>query len=72
MTRRRQMLERPISTAFRRGIWGGSPAYRALAVGILAVRGARKLVRREPEVVRRVRIRPGSAMSLAVRRGGRR
>lgn len=46
--------------------------YRALAVAILVVRGARKLVRREPEVVRRVMIRPGSAMSLAVRRGGRR
>ena len=72
MSRRRQMLEQPISTAFRRGIWGGSPAYRALAVGILAIRAARKLVRREPEVVRRVKIRPGSAMSLAVRRGGRR
>ena len=72
MSRRRQMLERSVSTAFRRGILGGSPAYRALAVGILAMRGARKLVRREPEVVRKVRIRPGSAMSLAVRRGGRR
>jgi hypothetical protein len=43
-----------------------------LAIGILAMRGVRKLVRREPEVVRRVRIRPGSVMSLAVRRGGRR
>ena len=72
MSRRRQMLEQPISTAFRRGIWGGSPAYRGLAVGILAMRAARKLVRRESEVVRRVKIRPGSAMSLAVRRGGRR
>lgn len=72
MSRRQQKLERSVSTVFRRGIWGGSPVYRALAVAILAVRGARKLVRREPEVVRRVMIRPGSAMSLAVRRGGRR
>ena len=72
MSRRQQMVERTVSTAFRRGIWGGSPAYRALAIGILAMRVARKLVRREPEVVRRVKIRPGSAMSLAVRRGGRR
>jgi hypothetical protein len=66
------MVERTVSAAFRRGVWGGSPAHRALAIGILTVRGARKLVRREPEVVRRVKIRPGSAMSLAVRLGGRR
>ena len=66
------MVERAVSTAFRRGIWGGSPSYRVLTIGILAMRGVRKLVRREPEVVRRVRIRPGSVMSLAVRRGGRR
>ena len=66
------MVERAVSTAFRRGIWGGSPAYRVLAIGILAMRGVGKLVRREPEVLRRVRVRPGSAMSLAVRRGGRR
>ncbi len=72
MSRWQQKLERSVSTVFRRGIWGGSPVYRALAVAILAVRSARKLVRREPEVVRRVRIRPESAMSLAVRRGGRR
>lgn len=66
------MFERVASKSIRRGIWGGSPAYRALAIGILAMRGAFKIARREVEVVRRVRIRPGSAMSLAVRRGGRR
>ena len=65
------MLEQPISTAFRRGIWGG---VRRTERWLLAFSpcAARKLVRREPEVVRRVKIRPGSAMSLAVRRGGRR
>lgn len=71
MNRRQQLVERAVSTSIRRGIWGGSPAYRALAIGILAVRGARKIVRREPELVRRIKIGPGLAMSLAVRRGGR-
>ena len=72
MGRRQQLVERTVSTAFRRGIFGGSPAYRALAIVVLTMRGARKLARREPEVVRRVKIRPGSALSLAVRRGGHR
>ena len=66
------MVERAVSTSIRRGIWGGSPAYRVMAIGILVMRRARKLVRREPVVVRRIKIGPGSAMSFAVRRGGRR
>ena len=66
------MVERAVSTSIRRGIWGGNPAYRVIAITVLVLRGARKLVRREPEVVRRIKIGPGSAMSFAVRRGGRR
>jgi len=66
------MVGRAVSTSIRRGTWGGSPAYRVVAISILVMRGVRKLVRREPEVVRRIKIGPGSAMSFAVRRGGRR
>jgi len=72
MNRRQQMVGRAVSTSIRRGTWGGSPAYRVVAISILVMRGVRKLVRREPEVVRRIKIGPGSAMSFAVRRGGRR
>ena len=49
------MLEQPISTAFRRGIWGGSPRTERWLLAFSPC-GLRKLVRREPEVVRRVKI----------------
>ena len=50
------MVGRAVSTSIRRGTWGGSPAYRVVAISILVMRGVRKLVRREPEVVRRIRL----------------
>ncbi len=69
---RRQMLDRLMKSSVRRGLWGGSPVMRSVAVVVLVFRGAKRVVSRHPETVRRVKMRPGTAMSLSVRRGGRR
>lgn len=68
---RRQFVDRLVKTSIRRGIWGGSSVFRSIAVGMLVIRGTKRLISRQPETVRRVKMRPGTAMSLAVRRGGR-
>jgi hypothetical protein len=69
---RRQLSDRLFTTSVRRGLLGGNPALRSVAIGMVVIRGARRLVGRRPETVKRVRMRPGTSMSVAVRRGGRR
>ena len=69
---RRQLSDRLLTTSVRRGLLGGNPALRSFAIGMVVIRGARRLVGRRPETVKRVRMRPGTSMSVAVRRGGRR
>ncbi|MDA0299101.1 MAG: hypothetical protein O3B40_01550 [Actinobacteria bacterium] len=69
---RRQLSDRLFTTSVRRGLLGGNPALRSVAIGMVVIRGARRLVGRRPEIVKRVRMRPGTSMSVAVRRGGRR
>ena len=69
---RRQLSDRLLTTSVRRGLLGGNPALRSVAIGMVVIRGARRLVGRRPETVKRVRMRPGTSMSVAVRRGGRR
>ena len=69
---RRQFVDRLVKTSIRRGFWGGSSVFRSLAVGMLVVRGTKRIIGRQPETVRRVKMRPGTSMSLSIRRGGRR
>ena len=69
---RRQLFDRLLKTSVRRGLFGGNPALRSLAIGIVVIRGSRRFLGHQPETVKRVRMRPGTSMSVAVRRGGRR
>ena len=69
---RRQLFGRLLKTSVRRGLLGGNPALRSVAIGMVVIRGTRRLVGRRPETVKRVRMRPGTSMSVDVRRGGRR
>lgn len=69
---RRQLSDRLFKTSVRRGLLGGNPALRSVAIGVVVIRGTRRLVGRRPETVKRVRMRPGTSMSVDVRRGGRR
>lgn len=69
---RRQLFDRLFKTSVRRGLLGGNHALRSVAIGVVVIRGTRRLVGRRPETVKRVRMRPGTSMSVDVRRGGRR
>lgn len=69
---RRRIFDRLMKTSVQRGLRGGSQVFRSVAVVMLVIRGAKRLGSRHPQVVRRVRMRPGTAMTLAVRRGGNR
>jgi len=61
--------ERLWRTALRRGFLGGSGPWRAVGVAVLLARGARKAVRREPEVIATERLRVGEGLSVrSVRR----
>jgi len=69
---RRQLSDRLFKTSVRRGLLGGNPALRSVAIGMVVIRGTQRLIGRRPETVKRVRMRPGTSMSVDVRRGGRR
>ena len=69
---RRQLSERLFKTSVRRGLLGGNPALRSVAIGMVVIRGTRRLLGHQPETVKRVRMRPGTSMLVTVRRGGRR